>query len=139
MNMHRELDELSRVLAEEICRARHDSPERFQLWVENCVRHALHRIDAKVDSIAARSIPGSPICGYTATGRARHRAQYIRSETGFGFGCDVCGGCHNDIATDLTLRLGSHKFSVTVDLCRECALRVVETIEARLFDGRRKQ
>jgi hypothetical protein len=130
-----ELSELAASLAEQVARNRGD--ENFVESAASRIEHGLQGLEERIAALAARSEPNSPICGYAAAGRQEHRTHYMRSWNGYGWGCDVCGGDHTNIPVFMGLWIGSHKARISLDLCKTCAKRLLNIIEARFEDKRR--
>jgi hypothetical protein len=129
-----ELDDLAASLAEQV--SRYTGRDQFVKFATGRIRNGLRVIEERVESLAGKSEPKSPIVSYTEKGRREHRTHYLKSWTGYGSGCDVCGGGY-DIQTFMSLAIGSHKARLSVDLCKTCARRLLNIIEAR-FDDRRR-
>ena len=132
-------DEVTRTassVAEEISRFL-DRPDIFVNVAAERIERALDFYEDLVAQIAAKSVPNPKGPSYTLRGREAHRNYELKTYTGYGTGCDICGGGF-DTPTFMSLRIGSWKARLFIDLCRPCAKRLSSCVDARLEDGRRK-
>lgn len=133
MKPNKELDQLAASLAEQVVRRGDGSLE----WAAHRIRNAFRIYEERLEDLAAKSEPKSPISSYGDRGREEHRTHNLKTWTGYGRGCDVCGGGF-DVDTFMTLSIGSHRAKLMIDLCLPCTKRLAGSVDARLEDKRRK-
>lgn len=130
-----ELDQTAASVAEQIARYR-DRGDIFLDAATHRVRRALECFEELVQHLADKSEPKSPLGSFGAAGREDHRTHNLKTWTGYGFGCDVCGGGY-DTKSFMTLSIGSHKARLLIDLCLPCTKRLSSVVDARIEDRRR--
>jgi hypothetical protein len=96
----------------------------------------LHRYEERIADIIRKSEPRHPRgLSHTEHGRRQFRVRNIRTSRGYGFGCDLC--LASDARPLLVLEIGGYKGRLGLDVCRACAERIVQVVDAHLDRVRR--
>lgn len=142
--LHSELENESRVTAAEMVRVwelhrdRTDLPDELKLeWQAHELRSFIQFCEDRVQQVITKSMPRPRNSGTTDNGRLQHRTKNIRSSNGYGHGCTICDG-NIDTPTFMTLTIGNYAGKLMVDLCYPCAVRLLNVVEARFEDKRKK-
>jgi hypothetical protein len=123
-SLHSELENESRVTATEMVR----------LWE---LRSFIQFCEDRIQQVISKSTPRPRMSGTTDNGRLQHRTKNIRSSNGYGHGCTTCDG-NIDTPTFMTLTIGNYAGKLMLDLCYQCAVRLLNVVEARFEDKRRR-
>ena len=144
LSLHSELENESRVTAAEMVRLwelhrdRDDIPDEMKLdWQSHELRSFIQFCEDRVQQVIDKSTPRPRMSGTTDNGRLQHRTKNIRSYNGYGQGCTTCDG-DIDTPTFMTLTIGNYSGKLMLDLCYQCAVRLLNVVEARFEDKRRR-
>lgn len=125
-------------LADEIRRLGHRVDGSFDPdWTKRIIARALGKYESLLRHISEKAVDqhGKQVWGGSSEwGAAQSRRENIRTSGSYGRGCDTCNECSID--SFMTLSIGNYSGRLMLDLCRKCAERLAQVVDARLEDRR---
>ena len=138
-NIHTaELQKDAADLADEIRRLGHRPDGSYDpQWAAERILPVLGRYENLLRTITKKAVDQfGKQCwgGSTEWGAAQSRRANIRADHSYGRECDTCGECR--VESLILLRIGNYRHNMLLDICRKCAERVVQVVDARIEDRR---
>lgn len=121
-------------LAKEIERVREfhvDDPELQLSTSAGMILQLLGEYEDRLQAVMSKSVPAAH-AGYQRETRRRFRVNNIRVQRSwFGYGCDICGG-DPEQPVFMALEIGSWRGRLILDVCKDCAKRLSERVDAAI-------